>query len=152
VQGTWPYLYRALDRDGNRVDVRLSETRDLAAAEAFFRAAWTVTGVTPDRITTAGHDAAPRAIRHVFGDHVLHRTHRSLTNHLAQDHRGIQQRYRPTYGLKTFATAARVCDVFDESRTFFRPPSRRNQPLTLEPRRCIHPERFAQVMGIMTAA
>jgi len=34
VQGQWQYLYRAIDRDGNLVDVRLSDTRDLAAAEA----------------------------------------------------------------------------------------------------------------------
>jgi putative transposase len=57
VQGQWCYLYRAIDRDGNLVDVRLSNTRDLLAAEAFFRSAWTVTGVTPDRVTTDGHDA-----------------------------------------------------------------------------------------------
>jgi transposase-like protein len=73
VHGQWHYLYRAIDKDGHLVDVRLSETRDLAAAEAFFRSAWTVTGVIPDRITTDGHDAYARAIRHVFGDHVIHR-------------------------------------------------------------------------------
>jgi putative transposase len=39
VQGQWCYLYRAIDRDGNLVDVRLSDTRDLTAAEAFFRSA-----------------------------------------------------------------------------------------------------------------
>jgi putative transposase len=70
VQGQWWYLYRAIDRDGNLVSVRLSDTRDLAAAEAFFRSAWTVIGVTPDRITTDGHDAYPRAIRDVFGEGV----------------------------------------------------------------------------------
>jgi putative transposase len=68
VQEQWRYLNRAINRDGNLVDVRLSDTRDLAAAEAFFRSAWTVTGVTPDRITTDGHDAYPWAIRTVFGD------------------------------------------------------------------------------------
>ena len=73
VQGQWCYLYRAIDRDGNLVDVRLSTTRDLTAAEAFFRSAWTLTGVAPDRITTDGHDAYPRAIRNVFGNHVTHR-------------------------------------------------------------------------------
>jgi transposase-like protein len=67
VQGKWRYLYRAIDKDGNLIDVRLSETRDLPAAEAFFRSAWTVTGATPDRITTDSHDAYPRAIRNVFG-------------------------------------------------------------------------------------
>ena len=52
VQEQWRYLDRAINRDGNLVDVRLSDTRDLAAAEAFFRSAWTVTGVTPDRVTS----------------------------------------------------------------------------------------------------
>jgi len=37
VNGTWCYLYRAIDRDGSLVDARLSETRDMAGAEAFFR-------------------------------------------------------------------------------------------------------------------
>jgi transposase-like protein len=47
VQGQWQYHYRAMDRDGDLVDVRLSETRDLGAAAAFFRSAWMVTGVAP---------------------------------------------------------------------------------------------------------
>jgi len=53
------------------IDARLSDTRDLAAAEAFFRSAWTVTGVAPDRITTDGHNAYPRAIRQVFGNRII---------------------------------------------------------------------------------
>ncbi len=63
VHGRWKYLYRAIDRDGALVDVMLSEHRDLAAAKAFFRSAKAVTGITPDRVTTDGHDAYPRAIR-----------------------------------------------------------------------------------------
>jgi putative transposase len=116
VQGQWQYLYRAIDRAGNLVDVRLSDTRDLTAAEAFFRSAWTVTGVTPERITTDGHDAYPRAIRNVFGDQVAHRTNHYLNNGLEQDHRGIKQRYRPMGGFKHSTTAARFCLVFDEVR------------------------------------
>ena len=152
VQGEWQYLYRALDHDGNLIDARLSDTRDLAAAEAFFRSAWAVTGVTPDRITTDGHDAYPRAIRNVFGDRVLHRTNRYLNNHLEQDLRGIKQRYRPTGGLRTFRTAAQFCRVFDELRAFLRPQSCHNQQLSLAQRRAVHQERFTQVMGILAAA
>jgi putative transposase len=152
VQGRWCYLYRAIDRDGNLIDARLSDTRDLTAAEAFFRSAWTVTGVIPDRLTTDGHDAYPRAIRNIFGERVMHRTNRYLNNYVEQDHRGIKQRYRPTGGLKTFATAARFCHCFDEIRAFLRPRSHRNQPLTLAQRRRIHRDRFAQLMGPMAAA
>jgi hypothetical protein len=57
VQGRWCYLYHAIDRDSHLIEARFSDTRDLVAAEAFFRSAWTMTGVTPDRITTDGHDA-----------------------------------------------------------------------------------------------
>jgi putative transposase len=152
VQGRWCYLYRAIDRDGHLIDVRLSNAPDLAAAEAFFRSAGTVTGVTPGRITTDGHDAYPRAIRHVFGDGVIHRTNRYLNNHLEQDHRGIKQRYRPMCGFKTFATAARFCSVFDEIRGFLRPQSHRNQSLTLAQRRRIHQDRFSQLIGMMATA
>jgi transposase-like protein len=60
VQGRWCYLYRAIDTSGALVDVRLSEMRDMAAATAFFRSAKTVTGITPARVTTDGHDSYPR--------------------------------------------------------------------------------------------
>jgi transposase-like protein len=126
VQGQWRCLYRGIDRAGNIVAVQLSDTRDLTAAEVFFRSAWTVTGVIPDRTTTDGHDAHPRPIRNVFGDRVTHRTNRSLNKHLEQDHRGIKPRYRPMYGLKSFDNAARFRRLFDEIRAFLRPLSRCN--------------------------
>lgn len=68
VAGRWCYLYRAIDRTGNLVDVRLSETRDLAAAKAFFTSARIVTGITPQRVTTDGHDAYPGAIKAELGE------------------------------------------------------------------------------------
>jgi transposase-like protein len=43
VNGRWCYLYRAIDRTGALVDVMLSESRDMAAAENFFRSAKAVT-------------------------------------------------------------------------------------------------------------
>src|SRR3712207_9045520 len=74
VHGRWCYLYRAIDRNGNLVDVLFSEPRDRAAAQAFFRSAQAVTGVTPDRVMTDGHDSYPRAIRTTLGKGVRHRT------------------------------------------------------------------------------
>jgi putative transposase len=44
VHGKWCYLYRAIDRDGNLVDSRLSKTRDMAAAKHFFQQAVDVVG------------------------------------------------------------------------------------------------------------
>src|SRR6478609_3247824 len=127
VQAQWLYLYRAIDRSGALVDVRFSETRDMAAAKAFFRSAKTVTGVTPARVTTDGHDSYPRAIRTELGDGVQHRTSRYLNNRIEQDHRGIKGRYGPMRGFKSNEAAARFCRGYDELRNHLHPRSRRSR-------------------------
>jgi len=93
VHGRWCNLYRAVDRNGTLVDVLLSEHRDMAAAQAFFRSAKAATGVTPDRVTTDGHDSYPRAIQTELGKRVRHRCSRYLNNQLEQDHRGVNGSY-----------------------------------------------------------
>jgi len=108
VHGRWKYLYRAIDRDGALVDAMLSEYRNLAAAKRFFRSAKAVTGVIPDRVTTDGHDAYPRAIRLELGSCVWHRTNSYLNNRLEQDHRGIKGRCRPMLGFKSVPSVAAV--------------------------------------------
>jgi transposase-like protein len=60
VQGRWCYLYRAIDSSGALVDVRLSETHDMAAARAFFESAdrlphTTAPLIDPTLTSTAGH-------------------------------------------------------------------------------------------------
>jgi len=67
VSGRWCYLYRAIDKAGRLVDVGLSEKRDMKAARAFFRSAKAVTDITPDRVTTDGHDCYPPGDPHRAG-------------------------------------------------------------------------------------
>lgn len=152
VDGRWCYLYRAIDRDGNLVDVRLSKNRDFAAAEAFFQSAVNVTGITPDRVTTDGHNAYPRAIRCGLGEEVTHRTNRYLNNHIEQNHRGIKQRYWPMLGFKSFISAGRFCQAFDEIRNLFRCQTCRNDKVSLSDRRRFHQESFAQFMALIESA
>jgi transposase-like protein len=52
ILGKWHYLYRGVDQPGQVLDCRLSRTRDLAAAEAFFRRSITSTGCTPQHVVT----------------------------------------------------------------------------------------------------
>jgi len=146
VKSHWVYLYRAIDRDGNLVDVYLSKTRGRAAAEAFFWAARTVTEVVPDRVTTDGHSSYPRAIKAELGDTVTHCTNRYLNNHLEQDHRGIKQRTHPMCGFKSFVSAERFCRVYDEVRDFFRARSDRNELLSLGWQRVLHVGRLRVLM------
>ena len=63
IKGKWSYLYRAIDREGNLVDSMLSATRDMSAAQRFFRSSLSVINQPPKQVTTDGHDSWPRAIR-----------------------------------------------------------------------------------------
>src|SRR5919206_1403522 len=135
VGGRWACLYRAIDRDGNLVDVMLSQHRDMAAAQAFFRSAKSAAGVTPDQITTDGHVSYPRAIRSTLGRHVVHRTSAYKNNRLEQDHRGVKGRTRCMRGFKSFASAERFCRSYDELRNFLRPCPRHNHSVPANRRR-----------------
>ena len=152
VDGRWCYLYRAIDRSGALVDVMLSEHRDMAAAQAFFRSAKAVTGITPDRVTTDGHDSYPGAIRTELGRRVRHRTSRYLNNRLEQDHRRIKGRCRPMRGFKCPRSAAWFCRGHDELRNVFRPRSRHNQHVPADRRRVLFLHRTATVLAILKAA
>jgi transposase-like protein len=63
VRGEWTYLYRAVDKVGHTVDFRLSRTRDVAAAKAFFHKAIRHEGRPPHTITLDGYAASHRAVR-----------------------------------------------------------------------------------------
>jgi putative transposase len=152
VHGRWCYLYRAIDRNGTLVDVLFSEHRDRAAARAFFRSALAVTGVTPDRVTTDGHDSYPRAIRPELGKRVRHRTSAYLNNRLEQDHRGIKGRYRSMRGFKCPRSAARFCRAYDELRNFLRPRSRPHQHVPADCRRLQFRRRAVTVLAVLEAA
>jgi transposase-like protein len=152
VNGTWCYLYRAIDRDGNLVDVRLSKTRDLDAAQRFFRQAVDVVGDVPKRVTTDGHDAYPRAICDTLGSDVIHRCNRYLNNRVEQDHRGVKQRYYPMRGFGSFDSASRFCRAFEEVRQFFRSRCKLKETIALADQRQLFCQRFAALMTMVTAA
>jgi transposase-like protein len=152
VGGRWAYLYRAIDRDGSLVDTMLSEHRDMAAAQAFFRSAKAVTGVTPDQVTTDGHSSYPRAIRSTLGRRVVHRTSAYKNNRLEQDHRGVKGRIRCMRGFKSFASAKRFCRSYDELRNLLRLRTRHNHPVPANRRRLLHLRRATAVLAILEAA
>jgi putative transposase len=152
VRGRRCYLYRAIDRDGHLVDTMLSEHRDMAAAQAFFRSAKAVTGVVPDRVTTDGHGSYPRAIRSTLGRRVVHRTSAYRNNGLEQDHRGVKGRIRCMRGFKSFASAERFCRGYDELRDFLRHRTRHNQSVPANRRRHLHLRRATAVLAILEAA
>jgi hypothetical protein len=91
-----------------------------------------VTGITPDRVTTDGHDSYPRAIRTVLGKGVRHRDSQYLNNWWEQDHRGVKGRYGPMRGFKCPRSAGRFCRAYDELRNFLRSRSRTNHQVSAD--------------------
>ncbi|WP_052402401.1 DDE-type integrase/transposase/recombinase [Muricoccus aerilatus] len=151
VRGRWCYLYRAMDRNGDLVDTMLSEHRDMAAAQAFFRSANSATGIVPEKVTTDGHGSYPRAIRSMLGKRVTHRTSAYRNNGLEQDHRGIKGRIRCMSGFKSFTSAERFCRSYDELRNHLRPQVRHNQHVSASRRRVLHLRRTQSALAILVA-
>ncbi len=151
VNGKWSYLYRAIDRDGNLVDSMLSKHRDMEAAKEFLTQAREVVGHRPERVTTDGHDAYPRAIRRILGRKVVHRMNKYLNNRIEQDHRGIKQRYYPMGGFGSFEAAARFCRGYDEQRDYFRYRTSPKQKVSLSEQRQLFRQRFRGLQYLLMA-
>jgi putative transposase len=88
-----------VDHDGHLVDSLLSATRDMTAAQRFFRSALSVADEAPQPVTSDGHDSCPRAIREGLATAVEHRCIADLNRRIEQDHRGVKQRYYPMLGF-----------------------------------------------------
>jgi transposase-like protein len=152
VQGVWCYLYRAIDSEGNLVDSMLSRHRDMDAAKRFFTRSRKVVGHAPEKVTTDGHDAYPRAIRETLGEHVVHRCSQYMNNRIEQDHSGIKGRYRPMRGFGNFDAAARFCLAHDEVRDYFRHRTRLNEVVPLRVQREQVCARLAELREMLQVA
>jgi putative transposase len=81
--GRWRYLYRAISRSGALADVMLREKAGHGSREMVLLFSQVVTGVTPSRVTTNGHDSNPRAISEQLGETVRYRTSGYLNNRMS---------------------------------------------------------------------
>jgi putative transposase len=107
IKGQWYYLYRAVDKEGNTIDVLLTKYRDTMAAKRFLKKAIKHNGI-PEKITIDGSAANKKAIEEYNKDKGVDieiRTIKYLNNIVEQDHRGIKRLYRPTLGFKSFRSA-----------------------------------------------
>jgi transposase-like protein len=152
IQGVWCYLYRAMDAEGNLVDSLLSTHRDLDAAKRFFARSLAVVGHGPEKVTTDGHAAYPRASRETLGEHVVQRCSRYMNNRMEQDHRGSEGRYHPMRGCGSFGGAARFCVAHDEVRDYFRHRTRLNEVVPLRSQREQFCARRAALRAMLQAA
>lgn len=106
VSGTWRYVYRAVDQDGQVIDLSLSKKRDLKAAEAFFAGAIRSNG-EPAEVTTDRAHTLVRVVAELLPA-ALHDTTRYANNRVEADHGRLKARLRPMRGLKQDRTASVV--------------------------------------------
>src|SRR5258707_3286514 len=117
ILGKWHYLYRGVDLDGQVLDCWLSATRDVPAAEAFFRRTIASTGCVPEHIVTDKATFYPSAIR-TWAPEAKHTAtgfyNRVIsTNRCERNHGYVKSRVRPMRGLKSFDCAKRLLAALD---------------------------------------
>ena len=104
VNGIWRYVYRAVDQDGQVIDVMVSARRDAATARRFLHQALTTLKLTPSEVVT---DAAPiyPAVLEELMPAAWHHVERHANNPIEADHSQLKHRLRPMRGLRTDRTA-----------------------------------------------
>ena len=103
VSGSWRYVYRAVDEEGQVIDVFVSKKRDRKIATHFFARAIGVHG-RPTEVTTDRSRALAGAINELLPD-ALHDTTQYANNRVEADHRRLEARLRSMRGLKLDRTA-----------------------------------------------
>jgi transposase-like protein len=104
VAGKWRYVYRAIDQNGQVIDVFVSPRRDGRAARRFFEQAIGTTKITPSEVVTDQAAAYPTVLEELLPA-AWHRTDQYANNRIEADHGRLKARLRPMRGLKQDRTA-----------------------------------------------
>jgi transposase-like protein len=104
VNGVWRFVYRAIDQDGQVIDVLVSARRDAAAARRFFQRALASLKVTPVEVVTDAAPIYPAVIEELMPA-AWHHVERHANNPIEADHSQLKHRLRPMRGLRTDQTA-----------------------------------------------
>jgi putative transposase len=149
VNGTMRYLWRAVDQDGNVLDILVQERRDTAAAKRFFRKLLKDLQYVPRVIVTDKLRSYGAAHRQVMPS-VEHRSSKYLNNRAENSHQSTRQREKAMKNFRSTGAAQRFLAAFSRVSALFRP---RRHLLTASDYRTEMTERFRiwkTVTGIAT--
>jgi putative transposase len=147
TNGERRYLWRAVDQDGNVLDILVQDRRDTAAARRFFRRLLKKTGAVPRVIVTDKLRSYGAAHREVIPS-VEHRQSRYLNNRAENSHQPTRQREHAIKGFRSVGAAQRFLSAFSGISPHFRP---RRHLMTAPDHRAEMAIRFAiwdQVTGV----
>ena len=151
INGRRQYLWRAVDQDGNVLDIVVSCRRDAKAAKRFFRKLLKRQCTSPRVLVTDQLRSYAVAHREVMAS-VEHRQSQYRTNRAENSHQPTRQRERAMKRFRTPGAAQRFLAVFSVISPHFRP---RRHRLTADDYRTEMTRRFAvcnEVTGLTAAA
>ena len=119
IRGRRHYLWRAVDQDGEVIDIFLQPRRDRCAAERFLRELVQDQGAEPRRLITDKLRSYSAAHRTVMPE-VLHSTARYENNRAEVSHQPTRQRERQMRRFKSPAQAQRFLSVHGVVGNLFR--------------------------------
>jgi putative transposase len=114
------YLWRAVDHDGNVLDILVQRHRDKKAAKKFFRKLLKGLTYVPRVIITDKLKSYGAAKREILPG-VEHRQHRYLNNRAENSHQPTRQRERRMQGFKSPGQAQRFLSAYGPIAQHFRP-------------------------------
>ena len=114
------YLWRAVDGEGNVLDVLLQKHRDTKAAKRFFRKLLKKQGFVPRVIVTDKLKSYEAAKKQVMPN-VEHRQHKGLNNLCENSHQSTRTRERRMRRFKSPGQAQRFLSAFGPIRGHFHP-------------------------------
>ncbi|WP_055625789.1 IS6 family transposase [Streptomyces hirsutus] len=147
INGERKYLWRAVDADGNVLDILVQSRRNRAAARRFFRRLLKKTRAVPRVMVTDKLRSYGAAHREVMPS-VEHRSHKGLNNRAENSHQPTRQRERAMKGFRSVGGAQRFLSAFSGISPHFRP---RRHLMTAAHHRTEMTTRFAiwdQVTGV----
>jgi putative transposase len=119
MNGKRHYLWRAVDQDGNILDILVQRRRDKAAAKKFFRKLLKGLTYVPRVIITDKLQSYGAAKREIL-PRVEHRQHRYLNNRAENSHQPTRQRERRMQGFKSPGHAQRFLAAYGPIAQHFR--------------------------------
>ncbi len=151
INGATHYLWRAVDQDGQVLDILVQSRRDAAAATTFLRKLLKGLEYVPRVVITdklASYGAAMRAVL----PSAEHRRHKGLNNRAENSHQPTRERERRMRRFKDPGHAQRFLAAYGPIASHFRP---RRHRLTAAAYRQTRDQRFATwraVVGLPAAA
>ncbi|MER5846124.1 IS6 family transposase [Streptomyces sp. NPDC002012] len=120
VNGELKYLWRAVDQNGNVLDILVQNRRDKTAARRFFRRLIRKTRTVPRVVVTDKLRSYSAAHREVMPS-AEHRSHKGLNNRAENSHQPTRQRERAMKGFRSVGGAQRFLSAFSGISPHFRP-------------------------------